>query len=134
MANPQADYWTPSAVECYNRKKNCDNCPCQSIMETKCEMKKSVPFLLKKLGKPSKEIDKTFFSLLSSAKKDIVKLYIFEDKDEDYICKKLNMKKTVLTTHFSNMYVMFDTHLADRKRWAFKEWAKEHIMDSVYPL
>lgn len=44
--------WTRTAEECYKRGCNCEDCPIQKIMETRCKMKESVLALVRMYGKP----------------------------------------------------------------------------------
>lgn len=52
----QVRKWTLSAIECYHRKGMCSDCPMLEIMETPCNMDFTVSVLLKKLGKPNKQL------------------------------------------------------------------------------
>lgn len=45
-------YWTPGAIECYQRGCVCESCLTGQIMEQHCRMKSSVIQLLKTLGPP----------------------------------------------------------------------------------
>ena len=45
-------YWTPSAIECYQRGCVCEGCLIAQIMEQHCRMKSSVIQLIKTLGPP----------------------------------------------------------------------------------
>lgn len=45
-------YWTPSAIECYQRGCVCEGCLTGQIMEEHCRMKSSVIQLIKTLGPP----------------------------------------------------------------------------------
>ena len=45
-------YWTPGAIECYQRGCVCEGCLTGQIMEQHCRMKSSVIQLLKTLGPP----------------------------------------------------------------------------------
>lgn len=48
--------WTISARDCYFRGCVCLGCPTYKILETKCRMKQTVLELVRKFGKPEKEI------------------------------------------------------------------------------
>lgn len=50
--------WTQSAVECYLRGCNCDNCTIKELLESPCIMKDSVISLIRSGFKPPvKRID-----------------------------------------------------------------------------
>lgn len=49
--------WTQSARDCYFRGCICSGCPIYEILETKCRMKQTVLELVRKFGKPEKEIN-----------------------------------------------------------------------------
>ena len=47
--------WSLTAAECYEKGCNCKLCYLSTMLETKCEMKKTVSELVKKFGKPDIE-------------------------------------------------------------------------------
>lgn len=55
--NP-TNYWTPQAIDCYNRGCNCSGCIMPKIMESECLMKITVIELIKKIGKPVDNVSK----------------------------------------------------------------------------
>lgn len=60
------DRWTLSAIECYFEKSDCTKCPIAKMLETPCYMHLTVKLLLKKFGKPSKELYKELLAESSS--------------------------------------------------------------------
>lgn len=49
-------HWTPSAVDCYERKCRCNGCILAEILETPCKMKYTVIQIIKVKGLPPKEL------------------------------------------------------------------------------
>lgn len=47
-----AKRWTQAAVDCYKLGCNCSKCNIPLIMETKCQMKRTVITLVKLYGRP----------------------------------------------------------------------------------
>lgn len=51
----QVRRWTLTAAQCYQIGCNCEKCYLPEILETKCEMKKTVIKLVKEFGAPDIE-------------------------------------------------------------------------------
>lgn len=51
---PKFRNWQPGSIFCYERGCNCQGCPTQKIMETKCRMKSAVIGLVRLYGPPQK--------------------------------------------------------------------------------
>ena len=49
-------HWTPSAIDCFERKCRCKGCFYSEILETTCKMKYTVIQIIKVKGLPPKEL------------------------------------------------------------------------------
>lgn len=58
---PKAYNWTDTAVQCYERKCNCKNCPIikglETVKEKNCMVKYFVPKLIEQFGIPQRGIN-----------------------------------------------------------------------------
>ena len=50
---PRELHWTKLATECYQLGCNCAKCSLYNLLETKCQMKKTVIALVRELGRPN---------------------------------------------------------------------------------
>lgn len=52
LGNSSVNYWTPSAIDCYERGCICNGCPMYELIGKKCRMKSSVLELVRKFRVP----------------------------------------------------------------------------------
>lgn len=94
--------WTRQAIECYKRGCKCSGCPIKNMLETRCDMKRSVFELVRKYGAPKpKEVKKEKYT---EEQKHIIRLVRSGIVTRKELAKELNIGVDILTSKVRPLY------------------------------
>lgn len=117
------DFWTESAIDCYNRGCNCKGCLLNDVLESGCVMKRTVSELVKKLGKPKEKV----IAIFSPAEQEFIDKILEGSNSFEEVGEKINKKTSTVATIAHRVYNKA------RKYYGWKPIKKGLITKSLLP-
>ena len=107
-------YWTPGAIECYQRECVCEGCLTGQIMEQHCRMKSSVIQLVKTLG-PPKIFTTIFIPGATEVEEEIIDTILKGAGTLKQIAEHLKLNEETIKSRLYSLY-----RLVEDKGYQFK--------------
>ena len=95
--------WTEAAIDCYNRGCNCTGCNQLKFMDSACHMKKAVFELVRKFGKPPKNV--YLIPGITEKQNAIVNVILDGYTTKQEIAERLKTKPNNIQVELSNIYL-----------------------------
>ena len=102
-------YWTPGAIECYQRGCVCEGCLTAQIMEQHCRMKSSVIQLIKTLG-PPKIFTPKFIPGATEVEEEIIDTILKGAGTLKQIAEHLELSEETIKPRFYSLYRLVENN------------------------
>ena len=102
-------YWTPGAIECYQRECVCEGCLTGQIMEQHCRMKSSVIHLIKTLG-PPKIFTTKFIPGATEVEEEIIDTILKGAGTLKQIAEHLKLSEETIKPRFYSLYRLVENN------------------------
>lgn len=108
MNVPKYRRWSPSAIDCYNRRGCvCDGCLTGQIMEQRCRMKYAVIELVKTLG-PPKIYNTNFIPGATEQEEAIIRAIVEGASDLKQIAENLELSERTIKPRLCSLYRLIE--------------------------